>query len=178
MYPYNYHHNATGKQKNAAQKENLSTRENGDASLAELAKDEKFLEILDLALTETGEMEQRYNRLSNAYPLLSAAPALKTMMLDEQKGKKRIQEIFFSVMGENMESPEIKNPTQNNEEINAEKYLEQTLLKELDLSNFYRNLFLAISVPELRDLIFELFTDKQNHIGGLNYVYSKYFPKN
>ena len=169
MYPYHYH--AKPHTPN-----NVSIRENGEINLAELAKDQKFLELLALAMKETNEMEQRYNRLCHAYPkLASAAPILKTMMLDERKDKKRLREIYFIITKKEMPADTKDRNPQTTEEMDAEKFLEETLLKELDLVNFYGNFLLTIPIFELRDLFFEIFTDKQSHVGALNYVYNKNF---
>lgn len=169
MYPYNY-------DTKSHNKNNISVRETKEVTLSELAKDKKFLDLLDLAMKESNEMEQRYNRLCHAYPNLTAASSiLKTMMLDEQKDKNRLMEIYFTITQKNMTPKSKDTKAQTTEEMDAEKYLEQTLLKELDLVNFYRNLLLAVPACELRDLFFEIFTDTQSHIGALNYVYNKYF---
>lgn len=169
MYPY--HQNTQVSQRNQ-----LSARESKDLTLSELAADQRLLALLHLAMEETAQTEARFRRLAESYPIFApSAQILKSMALDEQKNGKRLQEIYYTITKRQPEKKTPENTPSTLEELDPETFLEQMLLSEMDQVNFYRNFLLAIPSGELRDLFFEILTDKQNHVSGLTYLYSKYF---
>ena len=169
MYPY--HQNTQPAFRNA-----LRARETAEPSLAELAADQRLLALLHLAMEETREREARFRRLAEQYPVFEPSQnILNAMALDEQKNHKRLQEIYYTVTKRRPESVSSENIPSTLEELDPETALEELLLSEMDQVNFYRNFLLAVPEGQLRDLFFEILTDKQNHVSGLTYLYSKYF---
>lgn len=168
MYPY--HQNTQPAPRNA-----LRTRESTEMTMSELAADQRLLALLHLAMEESGETAARFRRLASYDVYAPSKNILESMALDEQKNQKRLQEIYYTITKKRPETTAPENTPITLEEVDAETALEEMLLSEMDQVNFYRNFLLAIPVGELRDLFFEILTDKQNHVSGLTYLYSKYF---
>ena len=89
--------------------------------------------------------------------------------------EKNLREALFLITGETPETPDESQTPSTLEVIDPKTYLEETLMQELDAADFYRNFFLAVPDGALRDLFFEILTDKQSHANALTYLFSKYF---
>lgn len=169
MYPYN-------RNTHYFQRQSLTAREAKDPAIAELAEDDRLLALLKVAAEETAQLANRYRRLLTEAPVLSpSADMLKSMYLDEKKHLKNLREALFLITGETPETPDESQPPSTLEVIDPKTYLEETLMQELDAADFYRNFFLAVPDGALRDLFFEILTDKQSHANALTYLFSKYF---
>ena len=164
MYPYTNHH------------PRLSMRETKDPALAELAEDSRLLSLLQVAVADTEQIAERYRRLLQEAEILSPSETvLKSMYLEEKKHLRQLREALYLITGQTPEiQPEEQTPS-TLEIIDPKTYLEETLLLELNAIDFMRNFFLAVPDGELRDLFFEILTDKQSHANALTYLFSKYF---
>ena len=169
MYPYN-------RNTHYFQRQSLTAREAKDPAIQELAEDDRLLALLKVATEETAQLANRYRRLLTEAPALSSsADMLKSMYLDEKKHLKNLREALFLITGETPETPDESQTPSTLEVIDPKAYLEETLMQELDAADFYRNFFLAVPDGALRDLFFEILTDKQSHANALTYLFSKYF---
>ena len=54
------------------------------------------------------------------------------------------------------------------------KEIEKTLHQEMEQTDFFRELLVAIPETDLRDILFEIITDKQDHCIRLCFLFSKY----
>ncbi len=153
MYPYNC-------------KTNLSQTEPTD-----LSKDQRLLDLLALSMAESMNIAKRYEALGNEPLLQSEGHVTKSMMLDQTKHGKLLQEAFFLIT---MEKPQPL-PKGDAPTLTGKELLEDTLLLEIDCHNFYRTLYLSAPTRELENIFYEISTDKQSHASALTYLFAKYF---
>ena len=166
MYPYNL------KTKNTPIIAKERTKES-------LSADRRLLELLQMAKQEAALLEQKYTALLQEELLKEAETVLQTMVTDEKKHQRILQEILFLLFSdtfqdllEDMEPDETERKT-------AAELLEELLFTEMDDITFFRSLLSTIDIPSHTDndlwhLIFEIITDKQNHTAALNHLYAKY----
>lgn len=165
MYPYN-----CNSQSNAAA---LNTRENTNA-MYRLSKDKHLLGLLSTAIWDTEELAPLFEELSQNAGLGKDASTLRSAYLDSLKHSKQLKDIYYQITGQrpskekNNRAKPTKLPGQLSEA------LEMLFLDELENTDFYRDLFLLMPPGQLRDTLFELITDKQDHCNRLCYLYSKY----
>lgn len=153
MYPYN-------------SKTNPSTTETSD-----LSQDQRLLDLLTLSMEEAMDIAKRYETFGNTDILQEEEHVTKSMVLDQLKHGKLLQEAHFLITAEKPSPlPKGKPPSFNGKEL-----LEDTLLLEMDCHNFYRTLYLSVPTKELQNIFFEIATDKQNHTTALTYLFAKYF---
>lgn len=138
---------------------------------APLSTDRRLQELLALAQTEALAMQRRYQALRDMEALAEARDILHTMYLNTCKQQRRLREASFALFGDTPQTlPAAESPLP----ADAEALLTETLLAEMDNVPFFRALYTAMEDAELRDAFFEILTDTQTHIGGLNYLYAKY----
>ena len=68
--------------------------------------------------------------------------------------------------------PQTKSTKTNSEAVRTE--IEKTLLQEMEQTDFFRELLMLIPETELRDILYEIITDKQDHCIRLCFLFSKY----
>ncbi|WP_317854334.1 hypothetical protein [Chakrabartyella piscis] len=153
MYPYN--RNTT-----------IST-----ASKNQLAEDKRLLELLTISMQEAMDVGKRYEILGNDPILQEESQITKSMVLDQLKHGKLLQEAAFLITEEKpMPLPKGNTPTLSGKEL-----LEDTLLLEIDNHDFYRTLYLSIPMEEVGHIFFEIASDKQSHATALTFLFAKYF---
>lgn len=177
MYPYNrntqiYNTKIQAKEDSSAKNgKNGKANKNGNQD-ADLSLDRRLMELLTLAREETEQMAERYQAMMENPDLTEATELFKPMYLDEQKHKKQLREAMFTIT---KDTPEEVAATPVEKPADSKQMLEDTLLLEMDDISFYRDLLLNMPDNDLRDIFFEIVTDKQNHCNGLNYIMIKYF---
>ena len=143
-----------------------------------LSADRRLQELLQMARQEAASLEQKYAALLQEEMLAGAENILQTMVTDQKKHQRILQEILFLIFSDTIEEL-----TEEIEEGDippkaAEALLEELLLTEMDDITFFRSLLSAVAGKDVDDdlweLIFEIITDKQNHTAALNHLYAKY----
>lgn len=168
MYPYNKRsqlYNTTLEIKEKA-KDPATERQ-----MATLAEDRRLLEILYMAQQETADLAERFATLMTDPTMAQSVNVLKAMYLDELKHINQLKEAYYLITGEKDDAiPEGNAPTLSDQEL-----LEDTLLLEIDNGDFYRTLYLTMPTEELRDIFFEISSDKMSHSNALGYLFAKYY---
>ena len=171
MYPYNrktqLYHTSIGAKEKAEKKENSP----------DLSTDRRLLELLQLAKQDAAQLERKYASLLQEDSLTEAAEILRTMETDTKKHQRILREILFTIFSDTYEDILEEIAEKEAETKTAEELLEELLLTEMDDIIFYRILLSVMDTDDLRELLFEVLTDKQNHTSALNYLYAKYFSK-
>lgn len=170
MYPYRSNTNIY--QKNSS----LNTREtNMPITKDDLKQDKRLLQLLEIAQEETLESLSAFDALVKNPTLQQDVETLRNAYLDEIKHLQQLQEILYNISGKSSQvQPEIKqsNTETNTQTISSE--IEKALFREMEQTDFFRELLLAIPQTDLRDILFEIITDKQDHCIRLCFLFSKY----
>ena len=136
-----------------------------------LAEDEKLIELLTLSQQESADMAERYASLMADPDMAPSATILRAMYLDELKHLNQLKEAYYLITGIRDEVEIVGNPP----DASGQPLLEDTLLLEIDNGDFYRTLYLTMPTQDLRDIFFEMTSDKMRHGIALNYLFTKYF---
>lgn len=168
MYPYNkntqLYHTALEIKENTKEKPQQK-------QMDQLAQDRRLLEILSLSQQEAADLAKRYETLMSDATLGPSANVIKAMYLDELKHINQLKEAYFLITGETETSTPVGTPP----ELSGQELLEDTLLLEIDNGDFYRTLYLTMPTQELRDIFYEISSDKMSHSNALTYLFSKYY---
>lgn len=141
MYPY--------------QTKPVSIEAKSTESPSSLAQDTRLLDLLALVQAEAAALKVAYESRQKAASEDSLKEIFRSLSLDEAKHSSLLGEALYSITGKR---PAVKEAT---EELGTQT---STLIqRELDNSSFYRDVFLALPQGELRDYLFEIFSDAQNH---------------
>lgn len=166
MYSYNRYAKHFQAQKiNAAETSVTPSALNGDRRL---------LSLLDIAMANTAGMANRYSMLYQDDAMGDAQELIKSMYIDELKNVKQLQDMYFQIT----QQPYQKSVNEFQFELpitTGADLLEETLMVEMDDINFMRDLMLSVPSTQLRDILYGIITDKQNHTCILNYLMAKNF---
>lgn len=181
MYPYSRNTNIYNKPSNAPTL-NVRTNEGKnkeDMAMKTLCSDKRLLELLRIAAEETEDKENFYKSLMGYERVAEDNEFIRNMYLDEMKHRKQLQEVYYLLTGnqhmakENKERQMTKRP-QPAYKKNLPMALHSAFLDALEDADFFRDLLLIMPIGDLWNMMFELFTDKQDHCTRLNYLASKY----
>jgi len=112
-----------------------------------------------------------YKKLSQMTPSEEDKDILYKIHLDEEKHKKMFEDIYYQLIGENIN---IKTDNYDIPSNNMISELAKKIIEELEAVEIYRVLLFSFLNLELRDMILEIITDEQAHTQKLNYLFSKY----
>ena len=175
MYPYNRNTSIYKEPSNAP---TLKARENAK-EITILGSDKRLLELLCIAMDETNDNEAFYKSLMGHDDIAEDSEIVRNIYLDEMKHKKQLQDVHHLLTGKRYtpKDKEGKYPPrrpQPSYSKNLPSALRSALMDALEDADFLRDLLLAMTVGELWDIMFEIFTDKQDHCTRLNYLCAKY----
>ena len=169
MYPYRS--NKNNYQKNTS----LNTRETTlSVTKEDLKQDKRLLELLEIAQQETIQSLSAFDALIKNEALQSDIETLRNAYLDEIKHLKLLQEILYNITGKSSSTQQITPHTTETTSQNVSSEIEKTLHQEMEQTDFFRELLIAIPQTDLRDILFEIITDKQDHCIRLCFLFSKY----
>lgn len=171
MYPYS-HKQTTNTIPNHTQ---ITARETQKPEISALSQDKHFLSLLQIAMDETKQLAERYHKLmSQTEASFPAAALLQSMYLDEKKHLRQLREAMFLITGTTPEYTTEEQLGSDTPSAPLAEYLEETFLTELGSADFHRNFLLIVPEGDLRDLFFEIFSDKQEHTNILTHLLCKY----
>lgn len=141
--------------------------------MTNLAEDRRLQEILNMSQQETADLAERFASLMTDPKMAPSTNVLKAMYLDELKHINQLKDAYYLITGEKEDSMlKGKAPDTSGGEL-----LEDTLLLEIDNGDFYRTLYLTMPTQELRDIFYEIASDKMSHSNALCYLFSKYYAR-
>ena len=148
----------------------INTRETNN--VIDLKQDQRLLQLLEIAQQETQQSLSAFDALMQNKALQQDVEMLRNAYLDEVKHLKLLQEIWYNITGKSQSQPQPKSTKTNSEAVRTE--IEKTLLQEMEQTDFFRELLMLIPETELRDILYEIITDKQDHCIRLCFLFSKY----
>ena len=169
MYPYRC--NTGLYQKNTA----INSRENTNTSVTkqDLSQDKRLLELLNIAQQEIQQSMQSYSNLMQNNAIKNDTELLRNAYLDEIKHLQQLREMLYIISGKTPSTNTV-NQTSAMTENNIASAIEKTLMQEMEQTDFFRELLLCIPQTDLRDILFEIITDKQDHCIRLCFLFTKY----
>ncbi len=162
MYPY--------RSNTSIKNTTINTRETNN--VIDLKQDQRLLQLLEIAQQETQQSLSAFDALMQNKALQQDVEMLRNAYLDEVKHLKLLQEIWYNITGKSQSQPQPKSTKTNSEAVRTE--IEKTLLQEMEQTDFFRELLMLIPETELRDILYEIITDKQDHCIRLCFLFSKY----
>lgn len=168
MYPYNRNTQRYNAMLEAKEKTREVPKETQKETLKE---DHHLMEILYMAQEESGDMAERYAYLMAEPDMAASANVLKAMYLDELKHINQLKDAYY-LISDQRDDTEITGKTPDT---SGQELLEDTLLLEIDNGDFYRSLYLTMPTQELRDIFYEISSDKMSHSNALTYLFAKYY---
>ena len=164
MYPYHNKNYPPAKQS----AKTLSAQE----SPREEAPDQKLLDLLDQAiqysLSEATFLDAMMKIISNT----EDRALIRDLYFDEKKHISMLMQIYQSLTGSAPATPEI--PLIQVTSV-AWQNFQSGLMNTMEYTTFLRQLYNSFLSQDVRDMLFEIIVDEQNHSIAMNYLFSKYY---
>lgn len=168
MYPYNFNPKQT---ENIPATLNILSKEAKDACKVPPKPDKKLLDMIQMGISDSAQTASFYKTLMNVLRIPNDIEMVRNTYLDELKHVKLLQEIYYIASGE--KAPEYTvTPVSLSE--NLLENLQKAIFDSLEAADFYRELYFSFLNLELRDMLFEILTDEQDHAIRFNFLFSKY----
>ncbi|MDE6181816.1 MAG: ferritin-like domain-containing protein [Eubacteriales bacterium] len=167
MYPYFSNNNISKKEIKTSSYE--KTDSDNDIDNQEEFENCILDMILD-AIEESNEDSRYYEKLSTMVKDENDKASLRKIHLEDMKHFNMLSDLYTSLTG--------REPNFEIDEIEIEGSLADEFLEgaedKLENVELYRNIMMAFLDIGIRDMIFEIITDEQNHAQKLNQLYYKY----
>lgn len=173
MYPYNFNPKQTEAAKTTQNPTtlNIHSKEVKDACKVPPKPDKKLLDMIQMGITDSAQTASFYKTLMNVLHIPNDIEMVRNTYLDELKHVKLLQEIYYIASGE--KAPEYTvTPVSLSE--NILENFQKAIFDSLEAADFYRELYFSFLNLELRDMLFEILTDEQDHAARFNFLFSKY----
>jgi len=136
---------------------------------SELSRDQRLMNLLNIAEADAKNMLQRYETMYSDSTLADNLNLVEALYLTQIKHAKLLREAIYRFTGAYQSAMYPIVPCGEN----GIDLLKNTFLMEMDNATYYRDLLLSIPDQELRDIFYEILTDKQAHCQILNYLLAK-----
>lgn len=127
--------------------------------------------MLIMAIEDEIHDKEYYRKLINKATCRDDKEILRQISLDEQKHERIFTDIYQKVTGE---KPHISIKTVRDLSENVLLDFEKSIFDEMEAVEFYRQIYFLFLDVEIRDMLYEIITDEQNHAVKMTYLYSKY----
>ena len=172
MYSYNRYSKHLHKQSLQAS-EAIATQTNAVAP-HQLKGDQRLMTLLNVGRGLLANTANYYSAIYNDDSPVKNDPLVRTLYMDELKDLKRLQEAEFLIT-QNTPTTALEDLIVTRPQTTGLDLLEETLMLEMDNCKFFCDLLLSLPASELRDILYELIVDAQNHASLLNFLMSKYY---
>lgn len=131
----------------------------------------EILQLIIMAMTDEQRDGDFYNELSklNKDPIDSRL--LNDMFLNERRHEKMLENIYVGLTGR---TPVVPPATPIPISENMVENFELAFQNELDGIQLYRTLYLALQTPTLKNIVYEILSDQQQHAMIFSYLANKY----
>ncbi len=135
-----------------------------------------ILEMIKEAIRDERADGRFYDNIANMLTDENDKKIMHKLHHDENKHEKIFMEIFEMITGEKPDESQLEADDKPVSDDMTENF-ENSIFDEISAVEFYRKLYFVFLNQEIRDALFEILTDEQNHADVLNYMYSKYKNK-
>lgn len=133
--------------------------------------DKKILELILGAMEAAACNARYYKKLAGAMPSPEDVEAIRHMELDEKKHEKLFADIYYFLAGERPATQAVKDKELYPDAIIDFQHCMFDELKEVELNRIIYFSFLNMA---MRDMLYEIMTDKQAHAIKFGYLFAKY----
>lgn len=169
MYPYNFNPKNTQAPKPATL--NIHSKEAVDPCNVPLKSDKKLLDMIQIGISDSAQTAFFYKTMMSVLRIPNDIEIVRNAYLDELKHIKLLQEIYYITSGE--KAPEYTTMPVSLSENLLENF-QKAIFDSLEAADFYRELYFSFLNLEIRDMLFEILTDEQDHATRFNFLFSKY----
>lgn len=127
-----------------------------------------LLDLLEEAMKDEKYDRAKYKMMMNAAKNEKIRKQIEFAYEDEGKHYRMFQQIYFRISGKTAEIPE-PNVKSYDRFIDA---VEDSINDELEAVELYRKIRALLPTRQLRDAVYEIITDEQEHAARLIYIYS------
>ena len=130
------------------------------------------LESLLKAIKDEQDAIMFYKILITIVPDKQDENLIRDIHNDEVKHFTQLFNLYKQMTGQNPQIPLPKQPR-------IPSYIDgvkKAILDELDAFEFYRDIYITNTSPEIRNIFFEALTDENEHAAKFNYMYTKSKP--
>ena len=131
----------------------------------------KTVELIKAAIDDETANALFYGKLAQQLEAEDKDVA-ESIISDEAKHKKLLEYIYTLLTGENADETAVAEEIELSE--STADNLSNAILDKAEAVKFYCELMLSAATDEVRDLFFEIMTDKGSHAALLNYLFTKY----
>ena len=135
-----------------------------------------ILEMIKEAIRDERADGRFYDNIANMLTDENDKKIMHKLHHVENKHEKIFMEIFEMITGEKPDESQLEADDKPVSDDMTENF-ENSIFDEISAVEFYRKLYFVFLNQEIRDALFEILTDEQNHADVLNYMYSKYKNK-
>lgn len=132
--------------------------------------DEDIVLLIENAINDAANDIVSFNTISENFSDASDKELIKGIEMDKIKQKKYLEDIYYFAVGKKFDS-EIK--YDNKEKLNNPGIIKIKLFEEMEEIDFLRKIYFSFVNLSIRDMIYEVITDLQNHAIKLTYLLSK-----
>jgi rubrerythrin len=138
--------------------------------------DKKLIEMISAAVTTSEESAKVYKNLQNELVSESDKATARGIMLDNAKHCRQLGDIMRNITGSPLEAPAAPPaaPIIKGVRILLPGFFEDRFHTELTNVELFRQIYFSLIDLELRDILFEIITDKQRHALCMCLMHSKY----
>lgn len=133
-----------------------------------------IIDMLNDALEDEYKNYYNYMAISEAMDDGIDSETVKSMAYDEYKHRRLIEEIYTAIIGSAPIPPKNMFKPKNVENVlDILDELTESLFRELEAVELYRDIMFSIENISIRDMLFEIITDEQAHADIINYIIPK-----
>jgi rubrerythrin len=129
------------------------------------------IEMLNDMLVDEATDAAYYKKVAEIINDSADSDIVRRISMDEEKHYKMLKDIYKKLEGEEMQDAVANDKTLAN---NTADIFSSAVMGELAGAEAYRTLMFALANPQLRDYVFEILTDEQEHAALMNYLFAKY----
>ena len=131
----------------------------------------EILQLIIMAMTDEQRDGDFYNELSKLNENVIDNRLLNDMFLNERRHEKMLEDIYVGLTGK---TPVVPPATPIPISENMVENFELAFQNELEGIQLYRTLYLALQTPTLKNIVYEILSDQQQHAMIFSYLANKY----
>lgn len=144
-----------------------------DVNFSEVLPDARVLELISNSYYEVKDYVDYLTKLLSAATDSSDREILKIIRLNEEKHAKLLYGIYKTIGSGEMEKKESAPGISLDGRTIIEEY-EKCIFYSLDAADHFRRIYFSFLNVEIRDKIYEIISDEENHGVKFTYLYAKY----
>lgn len=126
-----------------------------------ISTDERLLELVTMAMQDEVNDASKYKKMSEDTTDEESKDVLRSMYFDENRHKVLLNEIYTNLSGNG--APEIVAEEMDGDDISYTDQLKRNVIGEVEGAKYYRDLSLMLNDEYLKQILYSILDDEQNH---------------